>query len=235
MTRVFGPQGAHAREGCRHTVLEIQEDGAEGLRRRSGRSTDRRSDLPQMVIGLAVTRSGLPVRCWVWPGNTADVTRVEEVKRDLIAWKLARVVTVVDRGFVSEENPRVLQRAGGHYIAGERLRAGKPGGWRRRCPDPGAISGCGRTWRSRRSWWARGGPRALHPGAQPRAGGAGPHPAGAALQPHPRRAAGHRAPAQWAAGEGDLRASTVPARLPGRACAVAGRAGKRAGLPVVSR
>jgi hypothetical protein len=79
------------------------------------------------VIGLAVTRSGLPVRCWVWPGNTADVTRVEEVKQDLVAWKLGRVVTVVDRGFVSEENLRVLRRAGGHYIAGERLRAGKKG------------------------------------------------------------------------------------------------------------
>ncbi|MER3457201.1 MAG: hypothetical protein C4304_10095 [candidate division GAL15 bacterium] len=67
------------------------------------------------------------MRCWVWPGNTADVTRVEEVKQDLIAWKLGRVVTVVDRGFVSEENLRVLQRTGGHYIAGERLRAGKAG------------------------------------------------------------------------------------------------------------
>jgi len=110
------------------TYFEVDEpDGAEGLRRRSGRSTDHRPDLPQIVIGLAVTRSGLPVRCWVWPGNTADVTRVEEVKQDLIAWKLGRVVTVVDRGFVSEENLRVLQRTGGHYIAGERLRAGKAG------------------------------------------------------------------------------------------------------------
>ncbi len=107
------------------TYFEVEEE--EGLRRRSGRSADRRPDLPQIVIGLAVTRSGLPVRCWVWPGNTADVTRVEEVKRDLIAWKLGRVVTVVDRGFTSEETLRVLQRAGGHYIAGERLRAGKEG------------------------------------------------------------------------------------------------------------
>jgi hypothetical protein len=107
------------------TYFEVEEEA--GLRRRSGRSTDRRPDLPQIVIGLAVTRSGLPVRCWVWPGNTTDVTRVEEVKQDLVAWKLGRVVTVVDRGFVSEENLRVLRRAGGHYIAGERLRAGKKG------------------------------------------------------------------------------------------------------------
>ncbi len=32
---------------------------------------------------------------------------------------------MVDRGFVSEENLKELQKAGGHYIAGERLRSGK--------------------------------------------------------------------------------------------------------------
>jgi len=72
-----------------------------------------------------VTREGIPVRCWVWPGNTADASVVAEVKKDLVGWKLGRVITVVDRGFVSEENLRELQKAGGHYIAGERLRSGK--------------------------------------------------------------------------------------------------------------
>ena len=32
-------------------------------------------DLPQIVIGLAVTREGIPVRCWCWPGNTNDHDR----------------------------------------------------------------------------------------------------------------------------------------------------------------
>ena len=40
--------------------------------RRHGKSKDSRPDLPQIVIGLAVTREGIPVRCWVWPGNTND-------------------------------------------------------------------------------------------------------------------------------------------------------------------
>ncbi len=101
------------------------EGGRVGLRER-GHSKDHRDDLPQVVIGLAVTRTGIPIRCWVWPGNTADMSVVEEVKRDLVNWKLGRVIAVVDRGFVSEENLRMLQRAGGHYIAGERMRAGKP-------------------------------------------------------------------------------------------------------------
>ena len=107
------------------TYFEIEdEDGDGGLRRR-GHSKDHRPDLPQAVIGLAVTRDGIPVRCWVWPGNTADISVVEQVKKDLIGWKLGRVITVLDRGFNSEDNLRYLQRAGGHYIAGEKLRSGK--------------------------------------------------------------------------------------------------------------
>ncbi len=76
-------------------------------------------------MGLAVTKTGIPVRCWVWPGNTADISVVSQVKQDLVGWKLGRVITVVDRGFVSEDNLKELQKAGGHYIAGERLRNGK--------------------------------------------------------------------------------------------------------------
>ena len=45
-----------------------------------GHSKDHRPDLPQVVIGLAVTREGIPVRVWVWPGNSNDQTLVEQVK-----------------------------------------------------------------------------------------------------------------------------------------------------------
>lgn len=89
-----------------------------------GRSKDHRSDLPQIVIGMAVTRGGIPIRVWSWPGNTADTTVIAQVKDDLAAWKLARVVWVTDTGFNSAANRRYLQRAGGHYIMGERLRSG---------------------------------------------------------------------------------------------------------------
>jgi transposase len=92
--------------------------------RRYGKSKDHRDDLPQIVIGLAVTRTGIPVRCWCWPGNTQDQTLLAEVKDDLRAWKLGRVITVVDRGFSSADNLAYLRRAGGHYIAGMRMRDG---------------------------------------------------------------------------------------------------------------
>ena len=99
------------------------EDGSSGFRR-YGHSKDHRKDLPQIIIGLAVTREGIPVRCWCWPGNTGDQAILPEVKDGLRGWRLGRASTAVDRGFSSRENLAYLQRAGGHYIAGERMRDG---------------------------------------------------------------------------------------------------------------
>ena len=104
---------------------ETGPDGAPGFRA-LGHSKDHRPDLPQVVIGLAVTREGIPVRVWVWPGNTNDQTVIKRVKDDLAGWRLGRVVWVVDRGFSADENLRYLTRAGGHWIAGEKMRDGSP-------------------------------------------------------------------------------------------------------------
>lgn len=93
--------------------------------RRPGHSKDHRPDRAQVVIGMAVTREGIPIRCWTWPGNTSDVTTVKTVKDDLRGWRLNRVIWAVDRGFMSEENLVELQKGGAHYIAGEKLRGGK--------------------------------------------------------------------------------------------------------------
>lgn len=89
-----------------------------------GHSKNGRSDVPQLVVGLAVTRDGLPVRSWVFPGNTTDVTTIERVKADLRGWRLNRCVFVGDAGMNSEENRRTLALGGGKYILAARLRAG---------------------------------------------------------------------------------------------------------------
>jgi hypothetical protein len=91
-----------------------------------GKSKDSRGDLPQIVVGMAVTRDGIPVRCWAWPGNTADSALIRQVKDDMRDWSLSRIVWVADRGFTGEANRRYLQKAGGHYILGEKLRGGTP-------------------------------------------------------------------------------------------------------------
>jgi len=89
-----------------------------------GKSKDHRDDLPQIVVGLAVTREGIPVRVWSWPGNTADSALIRQVKADLREWTLSRVIWVADRGFTSAENRRYLRRGDDHYIMGEKLRSG---------------------------------------------------------------------------------------------------------------
>ncbi len=107
------------------TYFEMEDDDGEGGLRRYGNSKDHRPDRAQVVIGLAVTRDGLPVRCWTLPGNTADASLVGQVQSDLAGWRLNRVVWVMDRGFTGEDQKLALQRGGGHYILGEKLRGGQ--------------------------------------------------------------------------------------------------------------
>jgi Transposase DDE domain len=94
----------------------------EGGQRRFGKSKDHRDDLPQVVIAMAVTRDGIPVRCWTFPGSESDQRIIRTVKDDLGAWQLHRLVWVADAGFASAANRAYLTRGGGHYIHAEKLR-----------------------------------------------------------------------------------------------------------------
>jgi len=104
----------------------VDDDGVtrpvEAGKRAFGHSKDFRTDLPQVVIAMAVTRDGVPVRCWTFPGNTADTAIIRTVKDDLGGWNLHRMVWVADRGFASAANRAYLTRGGGHYIHAEKLR-----------------------------------------------------------------------------------------------------------------
>lgn len=104
----------------------IADDGTttpvESGSRAFGHSKDFRTDLPQVVIAMAVTRDGVPVKCWTFPGNTADTAIIRAIKDDLAGWHLHRMVWVADRGFASAANRAYLTRGGGHYIHAEKLR-----------------------------------------------------------------------------------------------------------------
>ena len=71
---------------------------------------------------MAVTRDGIPVRCWTFPGSESDQRIIRTVKDDLGAWQLRRLVWVADAGFASAANRAYLTRGGGHYIHAEKLR-----------------------------------------------------------------------------------------------------------------
>jgi hypothetical protein len=94
----------------------------EGAVRTWGHSKDHRPELPQVVIAMAVTREGVPIRCWTFPGNTADTAIIRRIRDDLTDWRLHRLVWVADRGFASAANRAYLTRGGGHYIHAEKLR-----------------------------------------------------------------------------------------------------------------
>src|ERR671929_537254 len=84
--------------------------------RKRGHNKEGRDSHPQVVVGLALTRDGLPVRSWVFPGNTVDATTVAQVKESLRGWKLGRAIFVGDAGMDSEANRQALAKGLGHYI-----------------------------------------------------------------------------------------------------------------------
>ena len=81
-------------------IDEEDEDGEQGQTRdipalcKRGHHKDGRDGNPQVVVGLARTRDGWPVRSWVCPGNTADVTTMAHLKAELRGWRLNRGVLV---------------------------------------------------------------------------------------------------------------------------------------------
>src|SRR6266705_4950386 len=121
-----------ARDKNGNAVTSENTDGEAGGEREPagfrtyGKFKDHRDDLPQVVIGMAVTRDGIPVRVWCWPGNTSDSALIRQVKQDMREWVLGRIIWVADRGFSSAANRRFLQQGAGGYIIGEKLRSESP-------------------------------------------------------------------------------------------------------------
>jgi len=76
---------------------------------------------PQVVVALAVTTEGLPVKSWIFPGNTADVSTIEKVRSDLRGWKLNRAIFVTDSAINSKNNREELARACGKYLLANRI------------------------------------------------------------------------------------------------------------------
>ncbi len=90
--------------------------------RRRGHSKEGRDNQPQVIIAMAVTRDGMPVRSWVLPGDTADVATVARIKEDLRAWNLGRCLFVGDAGMYSADNLAALSKGLGRYILAVTMR-----------------------------------------------------------------------------------------------------------------
>lgn len=92
--------------------------GSPGIAKR-GYSRDHRPDCVQINIALVVTREGMPLGYEIFPGNTADVTTVEDIVSAMERrFGKAGRVWVMDRGMVSAENIAWLNDTGRRYVIG---------------------------------------------------------------------------------------------------------------------
>lgn len=80
----------------------------------------------QVIIGLVMSREGIPVAHHVFPGSTADIAVFRYAVADLRKrFAVRRVVVVADRGVVSEPLLAALDKEGISYIVGIPLRKWK--------------------------------------------------------------------------------------------------------------
>ena len=93
-----------------------------------GHSRDHREDRRQIVLGLAVTKEGLPIMQRVFKGNTNDVTTLAPVAKELHdRFGVREPVLVGDKGMFSDSNLEALERDGFRYVLSLRDRSDAEG------------------------------------------------------------------------------------------------------------
>jgi transposase len=82
-----------------------------------------RSGCPQVVLGLVMTKDGIPLCHHVFPGETPDKATLQKVVQDLKArFPIQRCIVVGDRGLLSEDNLQALAAAQLDFIVSRPLR-----------------------------------------------------------------------------------------------------------------
>lgn len=90
--------------------------------RKNGFSKDNKSQQPQILIALMVSKEGFPVAYEVFPGNTFEGHTIIPVVKDFIERNKVRAFTVVaDAAMISTENVKQLRENDINYIVGARL------------------------------------------------------------------------------------------------------------------
>lgn len=90
--------------------------------KRYGYSRDKRSDRPQVMIGLLVTGDGIPIAHRVFDGNTKDSSTMPVVLEQLQdRFGVGRIALVADRGLISDDNLTGIVAAGFDHVIASRL------------------------------------------------------------------------------------------------------------------
>jgi transposase len=90
--------------------------------RKTGFSKDSKSQQPQILVGLMVSKDGFPLAFDIFPGNTFEGhTILPVVKAFIQKNNVKRFTVVADAAMISTDNIKELKAEGIHYIVGARL------------------------------------------------------------------------------------------------------------------
>ncbi len=102
-----------------YDITSVYFEGSQSEIGKKGYSRDKRPDAEQIVIGLVMSRDGIPIAHHVFEGNRPDKTTVEEVIEDLRErFSITEIVFVGDRGMLTVENIDTVKSKGNNYILG---------------------------------------------------------------------------------------------------------------------
>ena len=91
-----------------------------------GYSRDKRSDRPQVVIGLLTSADGIPIAHHVFAGGTQDSTTLKGVLEDLVdRFAVGRICVVADRGLITDNNIAEVEAARCDWLFATKLRRRK--------------------------------------------------------------------------------------------------------------
>lgn len=106
------------------TSIYFEGNGGEDLGER-GHSKDDKPYLKQLIVGILMDETGMPLCCEMWSGNTADVTTlipiVDRIKK---RFGVNDFCIVADRGMISRKTLEILESGDSKitYILGVRMR-----------------------------------------------------------------------------------------------------------------
>ena len=104
------------------TTLYFESFDSDDLRK-NGFSKDNKSQQPQILIGLMVTKEGLPVSYDIFPGNTFEGhTFIPMIEKFISRYNVKSFTVVADAAMISTENSNQLNAKGINFIVGARLK-----------------------------------------------------------------------------------------------------------------
>ena len=102
-----------------YDITSVYFEGDQSEIGAKGYSRDNRSDADQIVMGLVMSRDGIPIAHHIFEGNTTDKDTVEEIIDDLKKrFSIKEIVFVGDRGMITVDNIGCIKEKGNNYIMG---------------------------------------------------------------------------------------------------------------------